>query len=87
MIYLDDLLKADDFAAAVSDIAKDFREKNNFPEINQLGIVVPDVETAAAELEKKGIGPFFIASDDLKLWRERGESKKFRGKMGVAYHK
>ena len=61
MVYLDDLLKSDDFNLAVSAIAKDFREKYKFPDIHQLGIVVPDVEAAAAELEAKGIGHFFIA--------------------------
>jgi hypothetical protein len=40
MAYLDDLLKANDFGQAVSAIAKDFREKYNFPEIHQLGISV-----------------------------------------------
>lgn len=87
MVYLDDLLKADNFGRAVTAIAKDFREKNNLPEIHQLGIVVPDVEAAAAELEEKGIGPFFIASSGLKLWHERGKSKSFHGKVGIAYHK
>ena len=87
MIYLDDLLKADDFCLAVSAIAKDFREKYKFPDVRQLGVVVPDVEAAAAELEGKGIGPFFIASDTLDFWNERGENKTFHGKAGIACHK
>ena len=40
-------------------IAKDFLEKYQFPKVRQPGIVVADVENAAAELENKGIGPFF----------------------------
>ncbi|MBN1472722.1 MAG: VOC family protein [Syntrophaceae bacterium] len=87
MIYFDSLLKADDFVFAVSSIAKDFREKFQFPDIHQLGIVVPDVETAAAQLEEKGMGPFFIASDTLDSWNERGKLRKFYGKVGIAYHK
>jgi hypothetical protein len=87
MLYLDDLLKADDFGLAVNEIAKDFREKYEFPAIHQLGIVVPDVEDAAAELEAKGIGPFFIASDTLEFWKERGKDKTFRGKVGMAIYK
>ena len=86
MIYLDDLLKSDNFNLAVNEIAKDFREKNKLPDIYQLGIVVPDVEAAAAELEAKGIGPFFIASSGLKLWREHGKPKSFHGKVGIAYY-
>jgi hypothetical protein len=87
MIYLDDLLKADDFGQAVNAIAKDFRDKYYIPDIYQLGIVVPDVEAAATELEEKGFGPFFIASDTLDLWREHGKSKIFHGKVGIAYYK
>lgn len=87
MIYLDDLLKADDFNLAVSAIAKDFRDNHGFPDIHQLGIVVPDVEAAAAELEAKGIGPFFIASSRLKLWSEHGRPKSFHGKVGIAYYR
>jgi len=87
MIYFDDILKSDNMDSAISMIAKDFRRKHNFPEVRQLGVVVPDVETAAAELEEKGLGPFFIASDTLKFWNERGEKKTFSGKLGAACHK
>jgi hypothetical protein len=87
MIYFDDILKSDNMDSAISMIAKDFRRKHNFPEIRQLGVVVPDVETAAAELEEKGLGPFFIASDTLKFWNERGEKKTFSGKLGMAIYK
>lgn len=87
MIYFDDLLKTADFGQSVSAIAKDFREKYKFPDIRQLGIVVANVEAAAAELEDKGIGPFFIASDTLDSWNERGKNKTFSGKVGLACHK
>jgi hypothetical protein len=87
MIYFDDLLKDNNIDYAVSRIAKDYREKYKFPEVRQLGVIVADVETAAAELEKKGIGPFFIASDTLKLWNERGETGTFSGKLGMAIYK
>jgi hypothetical protein len=87
MIYFDDLLKSDNIDYAVSQIAKDFRSKHQFPEVRQLGVIVADVEIAAVELEEKGIGPFFIASDTLKFWNERGENRTFSGKLGVACHK
>ncbi len=87
MIYFDDLLKDDNIDVTISLIAKDFREKHHFPEVRQLGVVVPDVEDAAAELEKKGLGPFFIASDTLKFWNERGEKRIFSGKLGMAIYK
>jgi hypothetical protein len=55
--------------------------------VRQLGVVVPDVEIAAAELEEKGLGPFFIASDTLKYWNERGDHRTFSGKLGMAIYK
>jgi hypothetical protein len=85
--YLDDILISDNIDYEISRIAKDFREKNQFPEVRQLGVVVADVEAAAAELEDKGIGPFFIASDKLDMWNERGKKKTFSGKVGLTCHK
>ncbi len=87
MIYFDDVLKADDIHLTISRIAGDFRRKHHFPQVRQLGVVVADVEQAAAELEQRGIGPFFIASDTLKFWDERGERKTFSGKLGMAIYK
>lgn len=87
MIYFDDVLKDGNIHDTVSGIARDFRKKFNFPEVRQLGVIVADVEKAAAQLEEKGIGPFFIASDTLKFWDERGEKRTFSGKLGMAIYK
>ena len=87
MIYFDDLLKDDNIDYTISLIAEDFRKKHNFPEVRQLGVIVADVEKAAVKLEEKGIGPFFIASDTLKFWNERGEKRTFSGKLGMAIYK
>lgn len=87
MVFFDDLFEADNFTLAVSRLAKDFRDRYELPPIHQLGIVVPDVEAAAAELEAKGIGPFFIASGSPVFWNERRRLRQFKGKMGIAYHK
>ena len=84
MVLLDDLLKADDFSDAVKGLASDFRADYKLPEIHQLGIVVPDVEMAAVQLEEKSIGPFFIASGSPVVWKERGEDGSFAGKT-VSY--
>ncbi|MBW2651215.1 MAG: hypothetical protein JRC66_09500, partial [Deltaproteobacteria bacterium] len=86
MLYLNDLFKADNFRDAVSGIAGGFRDKHGLPKIHQLGLVVTNVETAAEELEKQGIGPFFIASGSPILWREREREITFSGKLGMAYH-
>jgi len=87
MIYFDDVLKNNDIHLTVAQIAGDFRRKHHFPQVRQLGVVVADVEQAAAELEQRGIGPFFIASDTLRFWDERGERKTFSGKLGMAIYK
>jgi hypothetical protein len=84
-VMLDDLFAAADFAGAANGIAGDFRRKVGLPPIHQLGLVVPDVEKAAAVLENRGIGPFFIASGSPTLWRERDSERGFKGKLGIAY--
>lgn len=66
-------------------LPREFREKFNPGKIYQLGLVVPSVTEAATRLEKAGLGPFFIAEDDLESWEERGEIKSFHGKMGIAF--
>ena len=87
MVFFDDLLSADNFTLAVSRFAHEFREKYDLPQLHQLGIVVPDVEAAAATLEERGMSPFFIASGSPVFWNERGQDGQFTGKLGIAYHK
>lgn len=86
MVFLEDLLKNDDFTGAVDNLAEDFRAQHNLGKIHQLGIVVKDVEKAAEWLEDQGIGPFFIASGAPVFWREKGEDRSVQGKMGLAYY-
>ena len=86
MALLLELMANADFSEAVADLAREFRERHDLPAVHQLGLVAPDVEAAAAELEQRGIGPFFIAAGRPVLWRERGEDKTFQGKLGFAYH-
>lgn len=86
MVLLDDLLSAADFSWEAARLAADFRKQHGLPAIHQLGLVVPDVESSAKELESRGIGPFFIASGSPIQWVEKGKPRKFRGKMGLAYY-
>ena len=86
MALLLDLLENADFSAAAAGLAREFRDRHALPALHQLGLVVPDVEAAAEELEKRGIGPFFIAAGRPGLWQERGRDKMFAGKLGLAYH-
>jgi len=87
MMFFDELLQAKDFRTAVDEIGKDFRARFALPAIHQLGLVVPDVEQAADELESKGLGPFFIVNGSVDVWQERGDEKGFAGKMGLAGYK
>jgi len=86
MIYFEDLLKAQDFRLAVEGLAADFRQAHGLPKIHQLGLLVENVETAAKELETRGIGPFFIAAGSPVFWMERGDKKAIQGKLGLAYY-
>jgi hypothetical protein len=86
MVFLNDLLKSNDFTGAVGELAADFRASHDLGKIHQLGVVVADVEKAAGQLEAKGIGPFFIASGAPVFWREKGKERTTAGKMGLAYH-
>lgn len=78
MVFLEDLLKNDNFAGVVEDLASDFRARHDLGKIHQLGIVVEDVEKAAAQLESKGIGPFFIATGAPVFWRKKVRSVMLR---------
>lgn len=86
VVYLEDLLKADDFSRTVNELAADFMAQHGLEKVHQLGLVVPDVEQAAEELEKTGLGPFFIATGSPVFWKEQGEDREISGKMGLAYH-
>ena len=86
-MLLADKLFDTNFNARIQDLAGDFRKKAGIPfKVHQAGVVVPNVEKAALELEAKGFGPFMIGADSLPRWTERGKNGHFRGKMGIAYH-
>ena len=87
MVLLGDLLNAANFSKAVDGLAREFRDQHKLPAIHQLGLTVPNVENAARVLEAKGIGPFFIANGSPVFWRERGQERSIRGKMGLANHR
>ena len=82
-----DMLVNPDFNTRMQAVAAPFRKKAGIPfRVYQAGIVVPDVEAAAAALEAQGFGPFMIAAGTLPRWTERDAEGMFHGKMGVAYH-
>ena len=85
MILLDQLMAHQDFTRAVNEVALDYRRRYGFPPIAQVGTVVPDAEQAAGDLEKQGLGPFFVGGGEPVLWRERGADLKYKGKIGFGY--
>lgn len=86
-MLLADMLVHPDFNMRMQAVAAPFRKKAGIPfRVHQAGIVVPDVEAAAASLEGQGFGPFMIAAATLPRWTERKAEGRFGGKMGVAYH-
>lgn len=85
-VYLDDVLAQKDFRGAANELSKRVRETHGFPPLHQLGVVVPDVERAAGELEARGIGPFFIVAGRPIYWRERGVDRDRTLKLGLGYH-
>lgn len=81
---IDDLLMSKKVPPQDKLLPAEFKTKFGLGNVHQLGLAVPSVLDAAHRLETAGIGPFFIAEDDLKFWIERGEKKFFHGKMGMA---
>ena len=75
------------FLARVDGLAKEFRATYDLGTVDQLGIIVPDAIAAAAELERLGLGPFFIAEGDATQWIEDGRPGHMRGMLGSSYLK
>ncbi len=87
MVFLEDLLDADSFSAAVLALAGRFPARQGLPDPYQLGLVVPDVEVAAKRIEAEyDIGPFLILAGNPTLWIEGGEKRSYRGRIAIAYH-
>jgi Glyoxalase/Bleomycin resistance protein/Dioxygenase superfamily len=84
---LNDIWNSGDFTKGVDQLAYKFRTSHGLPPLYQLGLVVKSVEESSAQLETQGIGPFFIMDGPAKMWRERGEERHFRGKMGLAFYR
>ena len=86
MIYFEDVYGQGEFLSRTGELSRATRQSLAFPSLHQLGIVVPDVEKAAAEMETRGLGPFFIATGAPAYWHEKGAARQVSGKMGLAYH-
>ena len=70
-------------------IAKGFRDKHGFPvDCDEVGVVCPDVIEAAKYLEDKdpGMGSFVLAEGGPKVFKQDGEERNFRTRVGFGYY-
>lgn len=73
------------FYQYVQQMAGAFGAEFDLPAVHQLGVMVPDVEAAATELERQGMARFFVAGGTPRYWREDGVCRAMSGKLGMAY--
>ncbi len=88
LILLKPYLDAPDFRVALRAIAKDFRASLGLPgDIDELGVVCPDVEVAAAWLQDNyGAGPFMLAEGAPAKFTQGGDSQLYRTRVGFGYY-
>ncbi len=86
MLFLEDLMKKGNVRQAVNEQIQPFRQQFGLSQVDQLGVVVPDVEASARDLESKGCGSFLIASGSASMWQEFGKEHHMVSKLGIAYY-
>lgn len=87
-MLLSDIMSGSSFSERVQAIARETRNKLgiNVP-VYQLGVVVPDVVKAAAELEGSGMKPFLLMAGAPRFWKERGSDGAIKSRIGFGYHR
>lgn len=89
LIYLDDFLKTPDFKKSLRSLAKQFRQELGLPEdLDELGLVCPDVIKAADHLQETypGMGTFMLAEGSAQKFDEHGTAIHYRTRVGFAYY-
>lgn len=86
MIYLSDLLEADNFTEAVKSSGKKLRDTYKLPDIAQLGLVVASAEKADAVMFDAGLPHSFLVKVKTDQWIENGVEKALSAKLGFAIH-
>ncbi len=77
--------RAPGFHQRVQALAAGFGRQFGLPPVHQLGVLVPDVDAAATELERQGMERFFVAGGTPRFWREEGILHAMAGKLAMAY--
>lgn len=87
-MLLSDIMSGDNFVERVQALALETRKKLGIDaKVYQLGVVVPDVVKAAAELEGTGMKPFLLMAGAAKSWKERGSDGAMKSRLGFGYHR
>lgn len=86
-IELKPFLDAPDFRLALRSIARDFREELGLPvDVDEIGVVCPDIEATAAWLEETyGAGPFLLAESAPWRFTDRGTDTRYQTRAGFGY--
>ncbi len=86
-MLLSDLLAGADFVERIQSISLESRKKLGIDApVYQLGVVVPDVVAAAADLEKRGLRPFLLMGGSARSWNERGSDGDMKSRLGFGYY-
>ena len=84
MIFFEDVYHPDYFTRNATALSRATRQRFAFPSLHQLGIVVPEVERAALDLENRGLGPFFIAEGVIaSSWKMHAQVQHKPGPWGL----
>ena len=77
--------RANQFHAHVQRMGEPLRSEFKLPPVHQLGVMVPNVQKAAQDLEQLGYGSFFVAAGAPKFWRENGKERSISGALAMGY--
>lgn len=89
LVYLDDYLDQPDFRLGLRTLAADFRRRAELPlDLDELGLVCPDVVQAADYLQSKypKMGKFILAEGSAARFDEGGKPLAYRTRVGFAYY-
>lgn len=89
LIFLDDYIGSSDFPTNLTARTGALGARLGLPtQIDELGVLCPDVRKAADYLTAKyGSGPFFLGEGSPRDFTEAGAVKPFTTRIGLGYHK
>jgi len=88
--FLEDYLDREDFAEALRALADPLADELGLPRrVDEVGLVCPSVQEAAAELERKwpGMKPFLLGEGSPGVFVENGVSVDYTTRVGFGFYK